>query len=426
MLKIVHSICCGVDVHKTFVVATIGKIDPNGVTSHQTKRFSTFSQDLLHFLQWLKDNDCHEVYMESTGKYWYPVFNALEDEMHITLAHPKYVRTIRGQKTDRKDSIWICDLHKHGLVPGSFIPPRPIRQLRELLRYRMKLRQMAASERNRAQNAMTTSNVMLSNVLTRALGKNGRAVLDHLLDAPEDNGFDVRSCLIGPVKARAEQIQASIAGAKIDTAQSCKLRSCLRHIEDIDGYIAAIDRQIEELAKPYEGALKIIESMPGIGRQTALVILSEIGDDMTVFQTSKRLCSWAGLAPGNDQSAGKHKSIRISHGGSHLKPNLIQCANQAIRVKEFGYYCARYESIRKRRGPKRAVIAIARMMMTAIFHMLQNGELFDPTRYEAAQQQRCSRHTDEARMVSILTAAGYRVEAPAMVSIPDGVPIALA
>jgi len=177
MLKLVYRICCGIDVHKTFVVATIAATDRENITTYQTKRFSTFTQDLRALALWLSNNECVYVCMESTGKYWIPVHKILEPSCQITLAHPKYVKAIRGKKTDKKDSIWIADLHKHGLVPGSFIPPADIREIRDLLRYRSKLVSFASSEKNRVQNSLTVSNIMLSSVVSDTFGKSALAIL---------------------------------------------------------------------------------------------------------------------------------------------------------------------------------------------------------------------------------------------------------
>ena len=199
-MKIVHSVCCGIDVHKTFIVATIGTTSHGSMTSYQTKRFSTFTRDLLAFRSWLLENNCNEVCMESTGKYWVPVYNILEGCCNIVVAHPKYVRAIKGQKTDVKDSVWICDLHKHGLVRGSFIPPQAIRDLRELLRYRTKLKRNIASEKNRIQNALTLSNIMLMSVVSKSFGVSSMSIIRHLLDHPFDKDFDVRPLLLGSMR----------------------------------------------------------------------------------------------------------------------------------------------------------------------------------------------------------------------------------
>lgn len=377
MLKIVYPICCGVDVHKTFIVATIAKTDANNLTTYLTKRFSTFTKDLCSFAQWLEQHHCSSVCMESTGKYWIPVYNILEPTCKITLAHPKYVKAIRGKKTDKKDSVWIADLFKHDLVNGSFIPEKRIRDLREVMRYRFKLVNVRSGEKNRYQNSLTLSNVQLASVVSDVFGKSALTLISHLLQHPEDKSFDVLPFLHGSMRKNAEQISKSLDGT-IDAIQSQKISVCQTHIEHLNQLISQLETTADLLAVPFTSALTIIESVPGISHLSALVILSEIGDDMSSFPSAKHLCSWAGLAPCNDQSAGKKKSTKISRAGCYIKPILIQCALAAVKDKKFPYYRIRYEALMHRRGHKKAIVAIARMLLSVIFTLLQRGELFDP------------------------------------------------
>lgn len=408
MLSIVYPTCCGIDVHKTFVVATIAATDSKSITTYNTKRFSTYKKDLLALSAWLNDNSCKEVCMESTGKYWIPPFNVLESSCQITLAHPKYVKAIRGKKTDKKDSIWIADLHKHGLVSGSFIPSADIRELRDLIRYRVKLVNIISSEKNRIQNSLTVSNVMLSSVVSDTFGKSSSAILSHLLDHPGDQDFDFLPLLHGSMHKKKEEIAQAIDGT-ISPVQAEKIKLCLNHIESLEKNIACLVKASVDLAAPYQGAIKIIESVPGIKHFSAISILSEIGPDMTVFHSSKHLCSWAGLAPCNDQSAGKKKSVRISRAGVYIKPLLVQCALAAVKSKECSHFRTRYEQIKHRRGHKRAIIAIARMMLTAIYNMLSNGELFDPSRFDEKAIEKSDSSLTEKQAIQYLQHLGYVV-----------------
>jgi transposase len=408
MLKIVFRICCGIDVHKTFVVATIATTNSENITNYLTKRFSTFTRDLRTLANWLSDNKCERVCMESTGKYWIPVHNILEPSCQITLAHPKYVRAIRGKKTDKKDSIWIADLFKHGLVPGSFIPPADIREIRDLLRYRSKLVAFASSEKNRVQNSLTVSNIMLPSVVSDTFGKSSLAILLHLLKHPDDQGFDFLPLLYGSMHKKKDEIALAIDGT-INEVQSEKILLCLNHMKEIKNYIAQVEGTAMRLAAFYSGAIAIIQSVPGIRQLSALAIFSEIGADMSKFHSDRHLCSWAGLAPSNDQSAGKKKSVRISRAGVYIKPLLVQCANAAIKSNQFPHYRSRYEAIRHRRGHKRAIIAIARMMLTAIYHMLSNGEFFNPGLYEKAQCKPGFVASTEEHAVKLLRRLGYSV-----------------
>lgn len=408
MLKIVHPTCCGVDVHKTFVVATIAKTDTKNLTTYQTKRFSTFTKDLRSFAQWLEQHSCSFVCMESTGKYWIPVYNMLEPTCKITLAHPKYVKAIRGKKTDKKDSIWIADLFKHDLVNGSFIPEKRVRDLREIMRYRFKLVNVRSSEKNRYQNSLTMSNVQLSSVVSDVFGRSALALVSHLLQHPEDKAFDVLPFLHGSMKKNAEQISESLNGT-IDTIQSQKISVCQTHIEHLTQLVSQLETTADLMAAPFTSALTIIESVPGISHLSALVILSEIGADMSFFPSSKHLCSWAGLAPSNDQSAGKKKSTKISRAGCYIKPVLVQCALAAISNKNFPYYRTRYEALKHRRGHKKAIVAIARMLLSVIYTLVQRGELFDPTICEEATKRPAFVLSPQQQLERLAVKLGYEI-----------------
>jgi len=382
MFKIVYPVCCGIDVHKQFVVATIANTDKRNLTTYQTQRFSTFTKGLRELVSWLAQTNCSVVCMESTGKFWIPVYNILEPSCQITLAHPKYVKAIRGKKTDKKDSVWIADLHKHGLVPGSFIPPATIRQIRDLIRYRSKLVSFASSEKTRVQDSLTVSNITLASVVSDTFGKSASAIIDHLINHPEDRDCDFRRFLHRSMLNKADSIALALEG-DISPVQAEKIGWCKKHYEQLQSHIATIESRVRSIAQPYQRQLTIIESVPGLKAFSALAVLSEIGPDMNQFHSHKHLCSWAGLAPSNDQSAGKKKSVRISRAGVYIKPLLVQCALAAIRNKSFPFYRIRYQKLKSRRGHKRAVIAIARMLLVAIFHCLKDDTPFDPKRYEA-------------------------------------------
>lgn len=417
MLKIVFPICCGIDVHKTFLVATIASTDKFNVTTYQTQRFSTFTKDLQKLVQWLRDHQCFNVCMESTGKYWIPVYNVLEAGCDVVLAHPKYVKSLRGNKTDKKDSQWIADLFKHGLVKASFIPEKRIRDLREVMRYRAKLVNVRSGEKNRYQNALTMSNVQLASVVSDTFGKSAQALIQQLLKHPQDATFDVLPFLHGSLKKKAEQISQSLNGT-IDDIQAQKIRSCNEHITQISAHIEALQISADLIAMPFAPALHIIESVPGIGHLSALTILSEIGSDMSQFMSAKHLCSWAGLAPCNDQSAGKRKSTRISRAGCYIKPVLVQCALAAIKDKSFPYYGQRYQALKHRRGHKKAIIAIARMILSVIYTLLSRKELFAKETYEESIRKPIFILSPEQQLLKLAKKFGYEV-----VKVPEPVPV---
>ena len=380
-MKVVYQTCCGVDVHKSFLVATIIKTTSGVQPSYQKKRFSTFNNSILEFKKWLLDNSCHDICMESTGKYWFPVLNLLEDEINVTIANPKWVKAVKGNKDDTKDSKWIGDLFRLGLVPGSFIPCKPIRILREFTRYRYKLTSCRSSEKNRFQNALTVCNVALDSVVSDIFGKSATSVIDYLLKQPDNsiNHEEISSRLLRSLKKKSESVIESIEGYQMTDAQKYRMRLVHAHMDYITSTISEIDSMIDSLVEPYENAVQLLCTIPGVDRSSAITIISEIGTDMTQFSNSKRLCCWAGLTPGNNESAGKKKSVRITRAGVYLKPALVQVAHAAVKSNKSPYYKAKYERIAKRRGKKRAIIAVARMLLTAVYHMLSTGEIWNPT-----------------------------------------------
>ena len=380
-MKVVYQTCCGVDVHKSFLVATIIKTTSGVQPSYQKKRFSTFNNSILEFKKWLLDNSCRDICMESTGKYWIPVFNLLEDEINVTIANPKWVKAVKGNKDDTKDSKWIGDLFRLGLVPGSFIPCKEIRILREYTRYRYKLTSCRSSEKNRFQNALTVCNVALDSVVSDIFGKSATSVIDYLLEQSDNsiNHEEISSRLLRSLKKKSESVIESIEGYQMTDSQKYRMRLVHAHMDYITSTISDIDSMIDSLVEPYDNAVKLLCTIPGVDRKSAITIISEIGTDMTQFSNSKRLCCWAGLTPGNNESAGKKKSVRITRAGVYLKPALVQVAHAAVKSDKSPYYKTKYERIMKRRGKKRAIIAIARMILTAAYQMLSTGEVWNPT-----------------------------------------------
>lgn len=382
MLKIVRPICCGVDVHKSFIVASIGITNENGVTTYKTKNFYTHNKDINTFKDWLISYNCYDVCMESTGKYWIPIFNILEDEFNIVIANPKYIKAVKGKKTDKKDAIWITDLFKHDLCPQSFIPPKSTRCLRELLRYRFKLINMSASEKNRIQNSLTISNITLDSVLSDIFGKSASNILDYILSLDKPENFNkeiVKTLLRGTAKSKSDDIITSIQGFSIPDSTIVKLKTSRTHLDSIKETIKTIDEEIDRIIlKEYKTYIDLATTIPGISEIAAKIIVSEIGIDMSCFPTSKKLCNWAGLTLQNNESAGKKKSTRVSRAGIYLKPTLVQCANAAIKSNKNPYFRNKYLKLKKRRGHKKAIIAIARMMLTCIYKMFQTGEIFNP------------------------------------------------
>lgn len=405
--KIFRKNCCGLDVHKTWIYACIGITDINNRTEYKQARFSSFSKGLQELSDWLAKYSCTEVCMESSGKYWIPVFNILEKTCWVTLAHPKYTKPQKGNKTDRKDAKWICDLFMCDMIKPSFIPPPDIRHLRDLLRFRMKLTYQITGMKNRALNCLTVSNLKLDDVFSDVFGKSSRSIIGQILEHPGET-FDVTPFVYKRCKHPIEEIQAAVDGA-ICPEQAAKLKICLDFMDEQEKRISELDKEITRLAEPYSAVLELMHTVPGLSKEplTAIRLLSEIGPDMSVFPTSKNLVSWAGCCPRNDSSAKKVKSTRISRAGSYLKPLLVQIANALLKSKEHPEFKERYCRIKARRGHKKAIIALCRMLLTAIWNVLSKCEPYSAKGYLADKLTEHSVVISKAEGLALLRRRGY-------------------
>ena len=387
-MDILYPVCCGVDVHKSFLIATIITTKDGSLLPQYTqKRFSTFNSSLKKFAAWLIEHDCFHVCMESTGKYWIPVFNVLEkNNIFVTLSHPKYTKPQKGNKTDRKDAKWICDLYMCGMVKPSFIPPADIRELRDLVRYRFKLTCMITGEKNRAHNCLTVSNLKLDDVFSDIFGKSSRSITEQILQHPGET-FDVAPFVDGRCKTPIEEIQAAVDGA-ISKEQAVKLRQCLNHIDELEMHKAEIEREIFRLSDKYESVLSLIRTVPGFDKtpMTAIQVLSEIGGDMSVFPTAKNLVSWAGCCPRNDQS------------------------NHKIKSKKHPEFTTRYRRIKARRGHKKAIIAICRMILTAIWHILTDLKPYTPEGSLESRPVNESKILTTSQALNLMKQRGYIIK----------------
>ena len=378
-MEVIYPKACGVDVHKSFIVAVICD-STSAKPQYLRKRFSTFNNSLIQFRNWLLANDCQNVCMESTGKYYVPVYNALEGYIsNVIVANPKWVRCIKGEKDDNKDAKWIADLFKLGIVRSSFIPNKDIRILRELTRYLYKLTNMRTSEKNRFTNALTVGNCKLDMVFSDIFGKTSSAIINTILSQNEYNDEDILKNIDKHCKSSNEDILNSVNGIYLESSQKQRMNVIQEHIDYLDKSIKTVRKIIDSIIKPHESAINLLCSIPGIDRKSAITIISEIGTDMSQFSSHYRLASWAGLAPGCNESAGKKKSVKISRAGVYLKPALIEVAHSAVKDKTNDYYSKKFNVLSKRRGKKRAYIAIARKILVAIYHMISTGELFNPT-----------------------------------------------
>ena len=377
-MEVIYPKACGVDVHKSFIVAVI--CDSTSITpKYLKKRFSTFNNDLIRFKDWLIDNDCCNVCMESTGKYYVPVYNALEGFIsNVVVANPKWVKAIKGEKDDNKDAKWIADLFKMGLVRSSYIPSKDFRVLREFTRYRYKLTNTKSSEKNRFTNALTVGNCKLDMVFSDIFGKSSQSIIDIILNNDNFSDDDIIDCLRKNCKSSTNDILSSINGIQFTNEQKLRINIVKDHIDYLIKQISNLDNIINTLVSPYESYINLLMTIPGIDRNSAIGILSEISNDISQFKSHYQFTSWAGLAPGCNESAGKKKSVKISRAGVYLKPYLVEVAHCAVKDKTNSYYAKKFEKISKRRGKKRAYIAVARKILVAIYHMFQTGEVWNP------------------------------------------------
>ena len=353
------------DVHKKTVVACI--VTPE---SRLIRTFSTMTSGLVKLSAWLMEHRVTHVAMESTGVYWKPVYNLLEDDFELMVVNARHIKNVPGRKTDVKDSEWIASLLRHGLLRGSFIPSRAQRELRELTRHRRSLIEERSRVVNRIQQVMEGGNVKLSSVVTDVLGVSGRAILDAMVrgeDDPEELARLARGRLRNKREALKEALWSLMGGH-----QRMMLRSHLNHIDFLDSQIAELSEEVSNRTASLEEQKELLDDVPGVGRRVAEEVLAEIGGDMSRFPSASHLASWAGLCPGNNESAGKRGSGRTRHGNNWLTKALVQAAWAAARTKGT-YLAAQYRRLAARRGRKRAILAVAHSLIVIIHHMLKQG-----------------------------------------------------
>lgn len=382
-----RSDCASIDVHKEILMAAVCKTNPATLGAvFYVRQFTSTNSDIRRMGEWFITYGVKDVCMESTGKYWIPVYDILEQQgLKPVLTHPKYVKQAKGRKTDFRDAIHMANLFRMDLVVPSFIPPADIRDLRELCRYRLKLIYMRTSERNRYQNSMTISKIRLDSVFSGPFGKSASSIMDYLIRTdPEQVSDDAILHLVQRnVKTPENDILDSIHGYEFIGVQRDKLKIIQIHLDDIDKCLGLIDEKLAYYREKYARIIRHLSTMIGITPESALYILGEIGTDMSVWRDSASLSSWAGLSPANNESANKKKSTKIGNGGHYLKPLLVQCALAAIKsTKKEPYFYYKYQALVKRRGHKKAIIAIARKMLVCIYHMIRNDAEFLPVDYD--------------------------------------------
>lgn len=373
-MKVVHEICCGIDVHAKMLVACL--ILANG--EKKTRTFSTMTADLLQLRDWLVGAQCTHVAIESTGVYWKPVFNILEDALTVILINPEHARALRGRKTDVKDAEWLADLLRHGLLKASFIPPPLIRELRELTRYRESLVREQSAVANRIQKLIESGNIKLAQVATDALGASGRAILWALARGEKDPA-KLATLARGKLKEKSLSLQRALDG-RLTVNQRFVLAELLHRWEELERADARVTTEIDKYVQAHPKlarARKILDSIPGIGQRGAEVIVAETGIVMTeVFGDAAHLASWAGICPGNKATGGKRLSGRTRKGNSYLRSALVQAAWGASIRKKNCYLSSQFFRLNKRLGRKKALVAVAHSLLVIIFHVLQRDQTY--------------------------------------------------
>lgn len=370
MMRVMHARCCGLDVHKKSVVACVICTQADGTVQQQTRTFGTMTADLLALADWLSVLGVTAVALESTGVYWKPVFNLLEEGRTIILVNPQHIKALPGRKTDVKDSEWLADLLRHGLVQPSFIPPAPVRELRELTRYRKTLVQERAQEINRLHKVLEGANIKLAAVATDVMGASGRAMLSTLTDGEQDADA-LAELARGRLRAKLPELRQALLG-RVRPHQRILLGRILAHIAFLEESLAALQGEMEGYLAPFEEAITLLQTLPGVSAVAAGALVAEIGDDMTRFPSAKHLASWAGVCPGNKQSGGKRLSGTTTKGNVWLRGILGEVAWAAARTRGT-YFHAQYHRLARRRGTQKAIVAVAHSILTVIYCMLRDG-----------------------------------------------------
>lgn len=404
-MNVLHSRCAGLDVHKETVVAAI-RLAEAGKPVTEVKTFATTTQGLLALSDWLAENGCTHAAMEATGIYWKPVWHVLGDgELTLLLANAAHVKNLPGRKTDVSDAAWLAELLAHGLIRPSFVPDAPTQNLRALLRTRKQFVREKTRHTQRIHKTLEDANIKLDAVLSDVLGKSGRAMLSAIV-AGESDPARLAALAHPGVKASPDKLREALRG-RITRHHRFLLQLHLTQIDSLDAATAAIDREVEANLAPFRTAVGLVSSIPGVSTLGAEMIVAEIGVDMSRFPSAGHLLSWAGLCPRNDQSAGKRRSTRLRKGAPWLKTALVQCAWAAIR-KKASYLQAQFLRLRSRRGPQKAICAVAASILTAVYHMLKDGTLYHDLGPDHFQHRSTISHTQ--RLVRRLQNLGYAVD----------------
>jgi transposase len=403
-MEVMYPRCCGLDIHKRQITAC--RIIPGaaGQPPKQVRSFGTMTADLLALADWLAAAGVTHVAMESTGVYWQPIYHLLEGQFTLLLVNARHSKAVPGRKTDVRDCAWIADLLRHGLLRPSFVPDRPQRELRELTRYRTSLVQERSAEMNRLQKTLEGATIKLASVATAVLGVSGRQMVEGLIAGAAD-AATLAGLARGKLQAKRPELARALTG-RVGTHQRFLLARQLAHIDFLEEQIAQVSAAINEQLRPFADQIARLETIPGIGRRTAEVLLAEVGPDMVRFPSAAHLASWAGLCPGNNESAGKRRSGRTRRGSPWLRAALVEAAPAAGRSKRT-YLAAQYHRLAARRGTKRAALAVGHSILVIVYHLLRDGTTYQdlgPHHFDARD-----RRAVERRLCRRLEALGYKV-----------------
>ncbi|MGZ3668073.1 MAG: IS110 family RNA-guided transposase [Ktedonobacterales bacterium] len=403
-MEVVHPRCCGIDVHKQLVVACLLCSTAEGTPSKEVRTFGTMTVDLLRLLDWLVVAGCTHVAMESTGVYWKPLYNLMEGSLDVLVVNARHMKNVPGRKTDMRDAEWIADLLRHGLLQPSFIPDRSQRELRELTRYRTTLVRERAAEVNRLQKVLEGANIKLASVVTEITGASGHDILVALV-AGHTQATELAQLARGRLREKIPALEQALAG-QFQAHQRFLVAQQLVHIDFLDGLIERVSAEIAERMRPFEEAVALLDTIPGIGRRVAEIVVAEVGVDLRRFPTAAHLAAWAGLAPGNNESAGKRRAAATRKGSPWLRAALVEAAQAAGRTKNT-YVGAQYRRLLTRKGKRRAAVAVAHTLLVMAYHILTRHEPYHDLGANYFDER--DRQAVERRLVHRLEALGYTV-----------------
>ena len=404
MVQVIHERCAGLDIHKKTVVVTIMITGSDGTVQELTRSFPTMTSDLLKLEDWLSRHQIQVIAMESTGVYWRPVFNLLEEGREVLLVNAQHMKAVPGRKTDVKDSQWLADLLRHGLLKASFIPPQPVRDVRDLMRYRKTLVQQRATEVNRVQRVLETANIKLSSVASDVMGKSGRDMIEGVIAGQEDHEV-LAELARGSLRGKREDLRKALEG-RVKPHHRLLLKHLLDHLDFLDATLLSLEKEIEPYVSPFSEAMTLVQSIMGVGETAAASIIAEIGADMSRFPSEKHLASWAGVSPGNKQSGGKRLSGKTTKGNGNLRSALYEVAWVISRMKG-NFLSSFYHRLVRRIGKKKAITALAHKVLVVIYHVLQTKKPYEDLGadfFDQQDQERIQRHH-----ISRLEHLGYTV-----------------